>query len=153
MSNETQATTKARFKARYGVAAVVCVGAIVWMLTSLSTNLNYLKPVSEAVAQRSSDGDRTFRMGGVVLPKSIDVNARTGARFKLSDGVTTVSVQLVGAEPPQLFKECAPIVVEGHWQADVFVGSNIVVKHGATYDSHNRKVTDARTATGCAKDA
>ena len=71
---ERSASVK-HLKTRYVVALVVIVGAIAWMVTSLSANLNYMVTVSEAVHDRPTKGNDTFRVGGVVKPKSIDKDA------------------------------------------------------------------------------
>jgi cytochrome c-type biogenesis protein CcmE len=137
-----------RIKARYVVALVVCVGAIVWMVTSLSTNLNYMEPVSAAVRDRASQGTDTLRIGGVVKPGSIDRSARTGAIFALTDGDTTVQVHL-SSEPPSLFSECTPVVVQGRWKGQTFVGDSVLVRHGSTYDSKKHSVGDVVDKAGC----
>lgn len=139
-----------RIKARYVVALLVCVGAIVWMVTSLSTNLNYMEPVSAAVRDRASKGTDTLRIGGVVKPGSVDRSARTGAEFVLTDGAASVPVHLL-SEPPSLFSECTPVVVQGRWKGETFVGDSVLVRHGATYDSKKHSVGDVVDKVGCPK--
>ncbi len=135
-------------KVRYGVALLVCLAAIVWMVSSLSANLNYMETVSVAVHDRASKGTETLRIGGVVKPNSIDKSARTGAVFVLTDGKAAVSVKLT-SEPPSLFSECTPVVVQGHWQGSTFVGDSVLVRHGSTYDAKKHMVGDALDASGC----
>src|SRR5262245_46856052 len=121
-----------RGKARYVIAAVVCCGVVVFMLTVLQKNVVYLKPVSEAVSQREQQGDRSFRMGGTVLAGSIETPNGGGADFVLTEGGKTARVQYSGS-PPDLFKDCAPVVVEGHWQGTTFVTNRLLIRHGNEY--------------------
>ena len=34
---------------------------------------------------------------------------------------------------PTLFKDCAPVVADGHWNHDTFESDQILIKHGSTY--------------------
>ena len=121
-----------RGKARYVIAAVLCAGVVVFMLTVLQKNVVYLKPVSEAVAQRERQGDRNFRMGGTVVAGSITTPEGGGADFELTEGGETTRVEYSGS-PPDLFKDCAPVVVEGHWQGTTFVTNRLLIRHGNEY--------------------
>ena len=121
-----------RGKTRYVIAAAVCVGVVVFMLTVLQKNVVYLKPVSQAVSQREQQGDRNFRMGGTVVAGSIAKPDGGGADFELTEGGKTAKVQYSGS-PPDLFKDCAPVVVEGHWQGTTFVSRRLLIRHGNDY--------------------
>jgi cytochrome c-type biogenesis protein CcmE len=121
-----------RGKARYVIAAVLCAGVVVFMLTVLQKNVVYLKPVSEAVADREQQGARGFRMGGTVVAGSIEARAGGGADFELTEGGKTARVQFTGS-PPDLFKDCAPVVVDGHWQDTLFVTDRLLIRHGNEY--------------------
>ena len=123
-------------RVRYVVAALLCVGAIVWMVTLLQRNTVFFKTVSEAVADRSDDGTRTMRIGGGVVPGSIDRRG-DGVDFSLTEGGATVNVRHTGTEP-QLFEDCAPVVAEGRWTAGqerTFVSSRLLVKHDNDYEA------------------
>ena len=54
-----------------------------------------------------------MRIGGAVVPGSIHHTA-DGADFELTEGGETVLVDHHGTEPT-LFKNCAPVVADGHW--------------------------------------
>lgn len=120
-----------RVRARYVVAAVVCAGVVVWMLVLLQRNVVYLEPVSEAVAQREEQGDGRFRMGGAVLPGTIDEVAH-GVRFQLTEGGAVANVVHEG-DPPDLFRDCAPVVVEGRWDGTEFHSDRLLIRHGSDY--------------------
>ena len=117
---------------RYTIIALLCIGAVVWMVTLMQKNVVFFKTVSVAVADRQHDGARTLRIGGAVVPGSITRNG-DGADFKLTEGGKTVTVDHHGSEPT-LFKNCAPVVADGHWNGNTFVSDQILIKHGSTYD-------------------
>ena len=117
---------------RYTIVALLCIGAVVWMLTLMQKNVVFFKTVSEAVASREADGTRSLRIGGAVVPGSIHESA-SGARFELVEGGQTVLVVHRGAQPT-LFKNCAPVVADGHWNHNTFESDQILIKHGSTYE-------------------
>jgi cytochrome c-type biogenesis protein CcmE len=116
---------------RYTIVALLCIGAIVWMLTLMQKNVVFFKTVSDAVASRAHDGTRSMRIGGAVVPGSIH-QTTSGARFELVEGGQTVLVVHHGSQPT-LFKDCAPVVADGHWNHDTFESDQILIKHGSTY--------------------
>ena len=70
-----------------------------------------------------------MRIGGAVVPGSIHETA-SGARFELVEGGQTVLVVHHGTQPT-LFKDCAPVVADGHWNHDTFESDQILIKHGS----------------------
>ena len=116
---------------RYTIIALLCIGAIAWMLTLMQKNVVFFKTVSDAVASRAQDGTRSMRIGGAVVPGSIRETA-SGARFELVEGGKTVLVVHRGNQPT-LFKDCAPVVADGHWVRDTFESDQILIKHGSEY--------------------
>jgi cytochrome c-type biogenesis protein CcmE len=134
-------------KVRYVVAALVCAGVVAWLLiVGLAANIIYLRPVSYAVAHRAQQGTHTFRMAGQVEPHS-RVQTADGVKFKMTDGKASAAVDLLG-NPPDLFKDCAPVVVEGHWTGTTFLGERLLIRHGAEY-SPKKHVEAADKKTGC----
>ncbi|MFN8025533.1 MAG: cytochrome c maturation protein CcmE [Acidimicrobiia bacterium] len=127
-------------KGRYIVAVggcVVAVVAIIVLAVALSENVVYFRTVSEAVADRKSQGTDRFRLAGGVVDDSIEENQQKGTvTFEVTDGTKTVTVRHEG-DTPALFKNGAPVVCEGHWAstsgAPVFVSDRILIKHGASY--------------------
>ena len=109
------APPRKRNRLRYAIVAVLCLGAVGWMLVLMQKNVVFFKTVSQAVHDESRDGVRTMRIGGGVIPDSINQHS-DGADFDLTEGGVTVHVHHVGNEP-ELFKACAPVVAEGHWSA------------------------------------
>jgi cytochrome c-type biogenesis protein CcmE len=139
------AKKRSGIKVRYVVAALVCVGAIAWLLVAgLSSSLVYLKPVSEAVESKSSQGERTFRMGGAVVPGTIEQTA-DGVTFDITEGGATVVVVHHG-DPPDLFEDGAPVVVEGSWQGSTFDSDRLLIRHGNEYSEYVPPTSDFSAA-------
>jgi cytochrome c-type biogenesis protein CcmE len=126
------------------VASVLCAGAVAWLLIGgLAKNIVYLRPVSYAVAHRAQEGGSTFRMAGQVEPGTI-ASVTGGVKFSMTDGTASAAVNLTGT-PPDLFKNCAPVVVEGKWDGTTFLGDRLLIRHGASY-SPSTKAQKAEAA-------
>ncbi len=129
----TTTTSRKPRRLRYGIAAAVCVAAVGALLVGgLSRNLVYFRTVSEAVKARDSTGSHRFRIAGAVKPGTVEQSSK-GVRFVLTDGKAEAEIDHTG-DPPQLFKDGAPVVCEGHWgRGLVFLSDRIMIKHGADY--------------------
>jgi cytochrome c-type biogenesis protein CcmE len=136
---------------RYVVASVLCAGVVAWLLIGgLAKNIVYLRPVSYAVAHRAQEGSTTFRMAGQVLPGSIDQQTTTGVKFVMTDGTASAAVNLLGT-PPDLFKNCAPVVVEGKWDGTTFLGDRLLIRHGAEYTASKKDLAAQAKAEALTK--
>ena len=113
------------------VAAVVVAGALGFLLfEGLNNATVYFKTADQAVAQRASLGSRQFRVEGTVEPGVKQVTGST--RFSIiANGVSVAVVD--SSQPPQLFRVGIPVVLEGHWQGDIYAADQIMVKHSASY--------------------
>lgn len=127
--------TKRRGRWRTIGVLVVLVAAVVALLSQgLLHSLNYFETIDQAMSSRAKLGTQTFRLEGVVKPHTIERNA-DGASFWMTDGTQEVYVNAHGS-PPQLFQADIPVVVEGHFTSetsDTFYGTQIIVKHTASY--------------------
>jgi cytochrome c-type biogenesis protein CcmE len=126
-------------RGRYIVAiagCVVAVVAIIVLAVVLSENVVYFRTVSEAVRNRESEGTSRFRLAGGVVHDSIHP-VRNGVDFVVTDGKNSVAVHHDG-DTPALFKDRAPVVVEGHWASKAsnapFLSDRILIRHGADYE-------------------
>jgi cytochrome c-type biogenesis protein CcmE len=120
---------------RYGIIALLCVGAVIWMVVLLQRNVVFFKTVSEAVHDERSDGTRSMRIGGGVVAASI-VPRADGVDFELYEGGATVRVHHTGSEP-SLFRDCAPVVAEGRWStkgSTTFNSTRLLIKHDNNYE-------------------
>ena len=121
-----------RRRMRYVVAGGLCAAAVVFLLVGgLSRNIVYFRTVSEAVAERSEQSDDRLRMAGEVVPGSVE-RRPDGVAFQVREGGAIASVVHRG-DPPELFKEGAPVVCEGRWDGEVFSSDRIMIKHGSEY--------------------
>lgn len=131
---------------RWWILAGVCLAAVVWLLAvALTSNIQYFRTASEAVADRGHDGGSTIRLAGAVVPGSVHATSG-GVDFEVTDGHATVEVHHQG-DPPDLFKPGAPVVVEGHWSRLVFDSDRILIKHGAQYAPPRVPTTQAPAAS------
>ena len=138
-------------RGRYLVAVggcVVAVVAIIVLAVVLSENVVYFRTVTEAVDDRKEEGTSRFRLAGGVVEGSID-STRNGANFEVTDGKNTVVVRHDG-DTPALFKNNAPVVVEGHWASTAkdapFQSDRILIKHGAEYTPPKVDTSDKKAA-------
>lgn len=126
--------TKQRRRALIAIGAcAAAIVAIVVLAVVLSENVVYFRTVSEAVKQRPSQGDARLRMAGEVVPGTVE-ETRDGVRFEVSDGKATATVVHRG-DPPDLFRDGAPVVCEGSWgRGKEFDSDRILIRHGNEYE-------------------
>jgi cytochrome c-type biogenesis protein CcmE len=123
------------------LAIVVIVAAIAFILfRGLGDATLYFYNADEAVEQRDELGDSRFRLQGTVVPESV-VNTPNGVDFTVVYHDVEVDVRHTG-EPPDLFQEDIPVVVEGSWtdgpgDQAVVESDRIVVKHTEVYEEDN----------------
>lgn len=118
-----------------GLLAIIlgCIMALVYV--GIQGNVIYYYEVSEAVAKAPNQGQEKFRLAGAVVIGSIDSKGSV-TNFEVTDGQETVSVSHRG-DPPELFKDGVPVVVEGRWDKSnvgtSFDSDRIMIKHGNEY--------------------
>lgn len=116
------------------LAALLCGGAAVALvLNAFRSNLVFFYSPSQVVA-REAPLARSFRLGGLVEPKSI---RREGdgltVRFAVTDSARTVPVVYRGLLP-DLFREGKGVVARGKLQEDgTFVATEVLAKHDENY--------------------
>lgn len=113
------------------VAAIIILGTLGFLVArGLANAMNYYMTANQAVAQRAQLGSTDFRIQGKVLPGVHEVG--TTLHFVITAKNVDVNVVSTGS-PPQLFRVGMPVVLDGHWQGDVFSSFQIMVQHGSTY--------------------
>jgi cytochrome c-type biogenesis protein CcmE len=125
-------------KFAYAAIAVVLVALGFVVFQGLSNATVFFYNADEAVAQRADTGDRRFRLQGEVVDGSI-VSEGERVRFVVAYNGVEVPVDHFG-DPPELFQEGIPVVLEGHWsdtEADTFASDRILVKHSSEYVEDN----------------
>jgi cytochrome c-type biogenesis protein CcmE len=134
-------TARPRHTARYVLVGLVLGGALVFLLVKgLGSALDFYLPADQAVAQEATLGSRTFNLEGVVEPGSIHSTA-SGVDFVVTSGSAHVAVHNSNS-PPQLFQADIPVIAVGHFQGDLFLSDQVLVKHSSTYIAqHPARVT------------
>jgi cytochrome c-type biogenesis protein CcmE len=121
---------------RIAAVAVVIVGAIGFLMyKGLGEATVYFKTADEAVAQKSDLGSKRFRVEGAVVTDSVQ-QVGDEVRFDIISAGVVVPVVHRG-DPPELFKEGIPVVLEGHWDGNVYASDRIMVKHTSEYREEN----------------
>ncbi|HET9690294.1 MAG TPA: cytochrome c maturation protein CcmE [Acidimicrobiales bacterium] len=116
---------------RQVVAALVVLGAFGFLAyQGLASASEYFYTADQAVARKAALGASPFRVEGTVEPGI--THTADGTAFSIV--ANAVRVRVVDPDqPPQLFKVGIPVVLEGHWQGDVYAADQIMVKHTANY--------------------
>lgn len=124
-------------KLRIVTVVVIVLGAIAFLVfKGLGDATVYFKTADEAVAEKDELGDRRFRVEGAVVTGSVrDVG--DAVEFEIISAGEVVPVVYNGNEPPELFREGIPVVLEGRWDGDVYASDLIMVKHTTEYREQN----------------
>jgi cytochrome c-type biogenesis protein CcmE len=120
-------------------AILVAGAALAWIaFGNIGENLVYYWKPSEMVAQGAKAYGATVRLGGVVVPGSVQWNPEHSVvSFEVADSHNPAAVKVkVRSEqtPPQMFREGIGVVVEGQYAADlVFKTNRLMVNHSNEY--------------------
>jgi cytochrome c-type biogenesis protein CcmE len=122
-----------------GAVILALLGGIVALLiVQVQGSSLYYYNVDEAVAQRTSLGDRDIRIQGTVVGEPVEQGDDDALVFDLAFDGESVAVRHLGPEPPPLFDAGIPSVLEGHFADDgSFVSERIVIKHTEEYREEN----------------
>lgn len=128
------APRRSRARRRWGAIAVLGLLGIVLVFIVIQARgaTVFFKNADEAVAERSSLGERRFRLQGTVVSKPRQQDQ--AMVFRVAYNGASVTVRHTGAEPA-LFKPGLPVVAEGHWNAagTYFLSDRLLVKHTEVY--------------------
>lgn len=116
-------------------AVVALVGAFAYLAYGgVEENLVYFLTPTELVAKGNGVVGRPVRLGGQVVPGSVEWNAETlHLAFRVTDGTKEVAVRSSGA-PPQMFRAGIGVVVEGKLGHNgTFDSKSLMVKHSNEY--------------------
>ncbi|TVR85615.1 MAG: cytochrome c maturation protein CcmE [Trueperaceae bacterium] len=120
----------------YALLGIGVLGVAGFMISqALNTALVYFILPNEYAQQPDQFENRRIRLGGLVAPESVAFNDQDlQLTFLVTDGIQSYRVEHVGA-PPELFRENAGVVIEGSFDADVFVSDNLLIKHSEVYEA------------------
>lgn len=106
--------------------------AVGLVLYALSQNINLFYTPSDIVANQV-DNKRPFRLGGMVVEKSLQREKDLKVSFKVTDFNAVTQVQYQGILP-DLFREGQGIVALGQINQDgIFVAKEVLAKHDENY--------------------
>jgi cytochrome c-type biogenesis protein CcmE len=126
---------RGRRKAALAATLVVIVGAFAYLLYGgIGENIVYFLTPKELLARGTKGYDVPVRLGGQVVPGSVQWNAEAlDLRFRVTDGEHVIDVHSRGA-PPQMFRGGIGVVVEGRYaRSGMFESTNLMVKHSNEY--------------------
>ncbi len=124
---------KRRRAAIAGVVVLLALGFLLWKGLGDATVFFYR--ADEAVVRKAELGDRRFRLEGIVVANSTRAD-NGGVNFEVEENGTTIDVVHQG-DPPELFRDEIPVVLEGRWAGDHFASDRILVKHTSEYRKIN----------------
>lgn len=117
----------------FGALAVAGAAFALLAAGGIGENLVYYWGPAELVGAGKKAYGATIRLGGQVVPGSIQHGQGSELRFAVSDGKASVNVQ-TKTVPPQMFREGIGVVVEGTMKADGhFESQRLMVSHGNEY--------------------
>jgi len=115
--------------------ALVLVAGAVLLFEGLTNASVYYYNADEAVAKMATLGTHRFRIQGTVEAGTVH-KTDSGVAFRIGFNGANVDVQHTG-DPPDLFKEGIPVVLEGRFQGQLFTSDRIMVKHSEQYKAAN----------------
>ena len=132
-------------RGRRGLVATLALVVIVALLVviaiqALGEATLFFLNADEAVEQRDELGTDRFRLQGSVVAGSVDETV-DGVDFEVAYNDVVVDVVHQG-DPPELFQDDIPVVLEGNWEGEVFASDRILVKHTSEYEAENQDRLD-----------
>jgi len=128
---------RSRSRGRFWAVTVIVLGALGFLVfRGLGNATLYFRTADQAVHQHASLGTKRFRIEGTVVRGTVH-DAGDDVVFAIEQNGATVDVRHRG-DPPQLFKEGIPVVLEGRFATarpddDRFLSDRIMVKHSEVY--------------------
>ncbi len=102
------------------------------VLNSLNKNLTFFYTPTQ-IATGEAPKNKHFRLGGLVVDKSLQRADNMGVKFIVTDGAKSIPVTFSGILP-DLFKEGRGVVAQGHLNDDgSFIASDVLAKHDENY--------------------
>lgn len=111
-------------------AILILLGVVLFITTVFRNNIRYFATPTQVITENLKT-HKHLRIGAVVKEKTWK---RTDLQhtFTLTDGRNEVTVTHTGMLP-DLFREGQTIVVEGHFEGEIFKASQVLAKHDENY--------------------
>ena len=116
-----------------GVVILLLGAASALVMAALQDSVAFFATPTD-VATGKVEADRRFRIGGLVVPGSVEQAGEAGeVHFTLTDEANEVRVTYTGILP-DLFREGQGIVAQGQVRADgLFAATEVLAKHDENY--------------------
>jgi cytochrome c-type biogenesis protein CcmE len=109
------------------------IGFLAIAVSRMGRNIVYYWGPSDLRSAGGQAVGASIRLGGRVVPGSVEREENGVLTFDVSDDRSTIRVR-TRAAPPQMFREGIGVVVEGTLGRDgIFAGSRLLVSHGNEY--------------------
>ena len=142
-------TRKQRRLALIGAGVGILAVAVALVLSALKDAIVFFNSPTDLVEKHLAPGTRV-RLGGLVVPGSIQKGENLNVRFEVTDGNRAVAVSYQGILP-DLFREGQGVVAEGALDpGGAFKADTVLAKHDERYMP--REVADALKKQGHWKD-
>ncbi|MFZ5516995.1 MAG: cytochrome c maturation protein CcmE [Candidatus Zhuqueibacterota bacterium] len=116
-----------------GSIILLVVGYLFW--SGMNNSSVYFLEVSEFYDQQDQFIGKGTRINGKIVPGSINWNARDLLlTFQITDGSRTMDVRYKGVAP-DTFTEDLSVVVEGKYENNVFLATQIMTKCPSKYEA------------------
>jgi cytochrome c-type biogenesis protein CcmE len=114
-------------------AAVVLIGVVLLLTSSLQNNLVFFITPTEFTRDEAKYDNRTLRLGGVVEPGTLKFDRESQKlTFTISDGTTKLPIVHTGTGP-DLMREGVGVTVQGKLQNGDFKSEELLVRHSEEY--------------------
>jgi cytochrome c-type biogenesis protein CcmE len=121
---------------------LLAVGLSLW---AMRDSVTFFYSPSE-ITEETAPAGRMIRLGGLVLPGSVEQGADGSVIFSVTDNAADARIVFQG-DLPDLFREGQGIVAQGSFdEARVFQATQVLAKHDETYMP--REVADRLRETG-----
>lgn len=116
------------------VAVAIAGGALAFLaMGGIGENLVYYWSPTELVGAGNKAIGASIRLGGLVVPGSIEYGDGLNLHFEVTDGDNVVKVA-AETVPPAMFREMIGVVVEGTMTPEgIFKTNRLMVKHDNEY--------------------
>lgn len=124
-------------KFRFGVVVMIILCGLVWLgWVGYTESKTYYHTIEELAALRGADAERRLRVGGHVVPGSIE-RMRGRVDFRIEAEGRELAVSYVGSSPlPDTFADRAEALVEGRLRPDGrFEADHVQAKCASKYEA------------------
>lgn len=130
---------------KFGGLGVVVVGVLAWIAASgVGPSKSYYKTITELTAMGDRAKGASIRVGGDIVPGSIEKSA-SAVKFTLKQDAHILPVVYTGIEPlPDTFRDGSQALAQGHLGPDgVFQATQVQAKCASKYEAKPGQKKDA----------